>query len=770
MKYPKQPSGIDKDRRAVAPYNFVPLPEKIITLRLQDLPDHNIYENEPPENALKSSDPKKVTGRYSGYWDCELTTESPIYIRAGRQPSENRDASPSEFFYLFDKEQPIIPGSTLRGMLRNLVEIVSYSKLSWVSDKELVYRAVGDITSHGQKYRDRLMRDDGNKYYTPLIQAGYMRKNKNNDEWTIQPAKAIDGTTYAHIPKRKLDNLCIDMCESKKEIYIQTSSYQYQPVKGGFIHVRYARVTKASVSPEKGLRKAVLACSGTIASKRTEVVVYEEDNTKRPLDLSDDIIIAYKDQLDQCPEQQNVILNASTASKKTDEEKEKYRKNGVLQEGYPVLYIYDDIKDKVIFFGHCRMFRLPYLQGPVSLVPRELREPQDIDLSEAIFGYTKEKDMPEGKARAYAGRVFISDAILEPNQTSLWLSPKKPIIPKILASPKPTCFQHYLVQTKPNKIQIGKYKDGAPKFTTHLSDYDANSPGETVIRGNKFYWHKGNITLEELKLKSEKPLGKSEIQPLRSGVKFKFKIHFENLSPIELGSLQWILDVAADENYRLKVGMGKPLGMGAIKIESSLKLIRRKTRYQKLFQDDGWAENVYENKKISQDLKAIFERFILKELGNTTARRLRELNRIQEFLTMLTWPGPDKESTRYMEIERPSPHAKKGKFNEYRERPVLPTPLEVYGHNANDVKEDVKISDHQIPEGFKTGEVIEFGLGPNKSFGFIKYTDEGKDDRIFVHKSRLDKSITTLQKGQSVIFRIGHGMQGPQAIDVKINE
>lgn len=42
---------------------------------------------------------------------------------------------------------------------------------------------------------------------------------------------------------------------------------------------------------------------------------------------------------------------------------------------------------------------------------------------------------------------------------------------------------------------------------------------------------------------------------------------------------------------------------------------------------------------------------------------------------MLSWPGPNPEQTRYMEIERLDPRAKRGKSNEYRNRPVLPDPL-----------------------------------------------------------------------------------------------
>jgi hypothetical protein len=66
------------------------------------------------------------------------------------------------------------------------------------------------------------------------------------------------------------------------------------------------------------------------------------------------------------------------------------------------------------------MMRLPYLHTPIDFVPEDLRREEDLDLAEAIFGYTKSRG--EGKARAYASRVFVGDALLEPGQSNIWWS------------------------------------------------------------------------------------------------------------------------------------------------------------------------------------------------------------------------------------------------------------------------------------------------------------------------------------------------------------
>lgn len=749
MALPQQPHNIEPDRRALAPYNFVPLPERVVKLSADDLPDQGVYNKD----------------RLSGYLDCELTTASPLYVRAGissqsyQLGKETKDQP--EFFYVRNANEPVIPGSTLRGMLRNLVEIASYSKVSAVSDSRLVYRAVGDITSHGQSYRDRLMRDDGEKHYTPLMHGGYMVRTKTND-WKIQPAQSIGGTTFARIriDERLFSQLRkVQGCQTAFEIFIETGPYDYVPVKGGFLHIKTARVLRENASPTKGLRPATLAQSGWMFSKKTEAVIYEPDDKANLLDLTDDQIDAYHEQLSK-------------------EAKKLLGDHGVLVHGHPVFYVLDE-KGRVFFFGHCRMLRLPYPRSPFDCVPESLRKNEEMDMAEAIFGFTKRFD--SGQTHAYAGRVSISDARLMPDQNDLWLAPNKTVIPRILSGPKPTTFQHYLVQTKPNKIQVGRTRNGRPQFEIRLSDYASPSPGETVIRGHKLYWHKNSVALRDIQetgqIKADADTQHTQMQPLRPGVKFRFKVRFENLSETELGALLWVFQLGSDERYRLKLGMGKPLGMGAVKVNAKLNLINRPGRYAKLFGSDKWHEGTREDEVQRRDALAAFQRLVLEKLEEKVARQLVELDRIKALLHMLSWPGPDPALTRYMEIERPDPSAKRGKRNEYDGRPVLPTTEQIL-HKGDSIPEPSQtrsasqLSLAKDPSGeLAHGTIKEFGLGPRQSYGFIQV--QGEDQDVFVHMNQLsaklrqewDKKKTL--KGERVVFTIGPGMKGPEARNVK---
>ncbi len=817
MAFPKQPIRIDPDRQALAPYNFVELPERIVALiegsMLPSVPEEK--KGMSPEERAAWLRAKEKTlndraeavtaqlpdqniyhaNRHSGWIHCQLTSESPVYVRAPRTPEEARKRIQSKdlhaFFYEWDKGEPVIPGSTLRGMLRSLIEIASFGKVSDVHSRRLIYRAIGDTTTHGEKYREQLMRletgkQSGNeKYYTPLMLGGYMRRH--NSDWYIQPAQERDGTTFARI---RLDDKFfgrlarVPNCNNARKVYIRVGPYDFQPVRGGFLRIRAARVLDSSEKPESGLFEATLAQSGYMFSKRSEAVIYPPDpNASKPdgwYKLEDDQIDDYRNQIS--PEQERLL-----------------GRGGVLLEGQPVFYTLSKDGKKVDFFGHCRMLRMPYPQSPRDFVPAVLRRDIDIDLAEAIFGYTKKlpTDKHCNKERRYAGRVRICSARLVQGQDNFWLSPNRPFTPLILGTPKPTTFQHYLVQPQPNAIKVGQTRDGRPKFEVRLEDYAAITPARTVTRGHKLYWHKGEVKQSDIELRERgKENVATQINPVRAGLQFEFRIQFENLSDVELGALLWVLQIGSQDSYRLKLGMGKSLGMGAMKANPTLHLLDREARYCKLFEEeekvqengekdkevkDTWESGIKKDevsRQVEQNAIRAFEQFVIERI-QPGAERLADLERIKQLLVMLQWPGPEPSITRYLEIERYDPSSRRGKRNEYDGRPVLPHPLTLKQ------REPVKPSpENQTPKPIEiprqanksepdekltlTGRVVRWGLGPKRDNGFIKPDDGGKE--VFVHASTLLSEISSLQKGDRVEYKLRGKEFGLEAVVMRILE
>lgn len=354
---------------------------------------------------------------------------------------------------------------------------------------------------------------------------------------------------------------------------------------------------------------------------------------------------------------------------------------GCLGDGKPVFYIPDS---QIRYFGHDPNFRIPALlkgakraSTPRDFVPASVRKHELPDLAEAIFGWVAEKDEEGPKEEARAGRVFFEDARFSAAKHGIWYNNGQAITPKILSTPRPTTFQHYLVQNAA--------ADHDPDNKQKIAHFGTN-PAETEIRGYKHYWHRGSDPDIEFSESDPQKAEKRKTQltrmiPLKSGVQFKGRIHFENLRAEELGALLWVLNLPHNENvvYRHKLGMGKPLGMGAVAISAELHLSNREARYSRLFDADFWHVPSSES---DEDFKTTFENYILAHLENKPAS-LSQVDRIQQMLTMLAWRGdlPDgtqgavwQDWTEYMQIEHPQ------RLNEYVERPVLPTPKGVLVH------------------------------------------------------------------------------------------
>ncbi len=646
-----------RNREAVAPYNFVPLPDKP-RLAKEALDHDRFYRN--------TEDGGQV---YSGQFNCELTTETPCYIRgpvsSADFKADKEGKGKSDFFSIDGGKNPRIPGSSLRGLFRELTEIVSSSRIAGVSRHKLVYRAV-DTTALGVQYRKRIMDEPTKNFFVPKVKAGYVRQW--HGEWYIQPAREINGTTWCRLSHRSMPSGMAPwppteikerfhvanevQSRNAKTIYVQAGNNEYQEVRGGFLSIKFARAIRASEERGTGLMVAAMAESGKMMSKKSEAVIFEPDPTMlQPeqgwLPLKYDL-----------PNGEEVALDRDYREQISDQQRALLGPNGALQDMQPVFYLVEKAEphgpQRLIFFGHTFMLRLPYKYAPADHVDSALRAEgqDDIDMAEAIFGYSRIDSNRKNMARS--GRLSFSDGAYDGNLPDPF---EREIEPKVLSGPKQTTFQHYLQQSMPDDKE-------------RLLNYDDQAAS---IRGYKQYWHRGRISILDAEERDRKKLSHrtqyTSIKAVKTGAKFKFTIRFENLRSEELGALAWILRQAGDEAFRLKLGMGKPHGMGAIKVVSTLYVTDHTARYQSLFDSGGgWNMGITTGKEeISAACTAAFERWAGADPGT-----LATTPRIAELLTLLRWPGPSSERTRYMEIEHYDSNGRRE--NEFRTRPVLPAP------------------------------------------------------------------------------------------------
>jgi CRISPR-associated protein (TIGR03986 family) len=670
--------------QAWAPYNFVPMPDKPLYADLK--------HNDAQGNALAQRHDTYEANGHTGYFEVTLTTETPLFIRGmlteedvTNDPAENGVRTPktekeigeltrnNPNFFSIDGECPVIPGSSLRGMLRTLVEIVTNSKLHFVHDSTLVFRAIYYADALANTYRDIATDVQGDKAYTyptRRMYGGYLRRGDSPSGWVIQPAQMHHGESFALVNRKAVADRGIPEKPPYKTYPVgvrpPTSRHWHTGKQG--VQLEITEATSISREVNGDYVPATLLIASTVGalkgkgSNRTWYpVVYAEDPNAEPIPISqrvwDDFVL-------------DRDLKRGIANRRID------------SEGDVLFYLLDG-QGRLQFFGPTMFFRMPYANSIQQLAPPELRTRNSrTDYAEALFGYVSERDeRTEGKAATYAGRVSVTSAHVtgEPDTQGYY---DEQIVPRILASPKPTTFQHYLEQP-----DAAKGLNGDVAKLHHYGTHSAR------LRGRKLYWRQRIEGLKSVKDDDqETPLeGYPErnikprtqhtcMKPVRSQVEFKFRVYFENLTAAELGALSWALtfgEIAeapdnVNENqkdkplYRHQLGMAKPLGLGVVKLTPQLVLTPRTERYGRLFDDAGqWftaqrSATTEEQKTFVDAFKALTPDFDAQP-------------HIQELLALAQRQEPNAYFS-YMQIE--AQDASGGKDNQYDGRPVLPRPSE----------------------------------------------------------------------------------------------
>lgn len=88
-------------------------------------------------------DTEKTEREYTGKLVLEMETLSPVFVGSGFEKSENEILYKS-FIRFLDK--PVIPGSSIKGMLRTICQAVSYSCIDVGKRIKKIYR-INPITA-----------------------------------------------------------------------------------------------------------------------------------------------------------------------------------------------------------------------------------------------------------------------------------------------------------------------------------------------------------------------------------------------------------------------------------------------------------------------------------------------------------------------------------------------------------------------------------------------------------------------------------------------
>ena len=548
------------------PYNFVPLNDVVLHPPLYE------YVKGYTDNVGMQKGYKEfllADKKYSGYCEVDIENITPLYI-AGED---------KKFFS--DGKNLCIPGSSLRGCLKNIFKIITNGTMR--VDKENP-----DIT-------DKIL------YFRNL--AGKK----------VDPTKKLysDRFTYDKTYKDKDGNLKTKKASIAKAGFLVREGKQYY-------------ICRAELKVKKGDKWKVNRNAPRIEwnNEGADIFTGNMNNKKHYYQIKspvwkdkyiipDDILNGYRDDKNR-----NGLDLLKVDNRKKGTDREQFLK-GAEKFDYIVPCFYVEENGIVSHFGAGPYYRIPYRESIGDHVPRALKEEQ-IDFADAIFG----------NKECWSSRIFVEDCYLDNDKSVL----EKEDYAKILMGPNPTSFQFYL--------NTDEYKN--PQH------WDS----ETDIRGYKFYWHK---KMDWQGTKNDKNENMNNvIAPVKANNHFKGKICFENLDAIELGAFMYLFGIAEEEDICYKLGMGKSIGLGSIKLTGKF-YFRDDTYYKKLFATDkkGFAKCLIEVDK--QKFIDEFKSYIKNKLSaKSFVLYKQKIKDLKDILSTKYMMGLNSEKwnnmTRYMEL------------------------------------------------------------------------------------------------------------------------
>ena len=361
-----------------APYNFVPFTERQPFMRYTDV------------SELPAHD-KLCAELLTGEIHLTLTAETPVFVSDGQ---ENAD------FFRGANGNYMIPGSTIRGMVRENMQILGDGLVLKDEDLEdlmLTYREVAGV---GVKEKLR------KHYHEEVIDKcnpGYLVKE--NGEYII-----------VHVPERKV-----------KKLKYKDAQKQY-----GDGNDLIGCVKKVPCGTDQGM--GMLLCPGKSVQDKKDVYLFPPFDSQQEIELlsQEDILFYLKD----CEDRKNVA--------------KEYQNFWKLPEGgepKPVFYVR---YGEHIFFGMTKTPRVRYKKSLAAGLPsyqrthyRKMQQNNELplDYPHAILGFTHnfKDENKKSSNTSYRSRVSFGDFEMQSE-------PEKRVTYKtVLGEPKPSYFPSYTV-------------------------------------------------------------------------------------------------------------------------------------------------------------------------------------------------------------------------------------------------------------------------------------------------------------------------------------
>ena len=505
-------------------------------------------------------------GKFSGKIKCSLKNLTPLFIGGNEDKERTLVEEVEECHETKDGKECykvtkyMTPASTIKGELRNIIEVLTRSCIKNVEDERLIYRA-GAFKLKEKKF-------------------GIIKTLPNGKNDGI-----IEGADVIRIERE----LAISKVKSLKKIGGKNNTKDYE----GFyeIYVNKNKVNNYKANPESykydkkiDEEKDYEILIDRIAGCMEKSILWigtEFPRRKKgeKLPTYAKILVPNKKRYKFSAEEYNdlkILIEERNNSKKplyVDE----------IKKDDPIIFKVDR-NDRAINLVFSEIPRLRYKCSPLDLIPEKFKpciNKEKLCFACRVFGTigdnSKSKENnndSKNESFAISSRIFITDALSLDTRDEK----KEKELDRLrsLGEPHPTLLGFYL-----------KY-----------GDYDKRyDKGKYEIRGRKFYWHhtkkiEAGKNWENYRNSIETKNHdntNSKIYFLEPLQKFEFEIDFKDLTEKELGILLYSIEVEEGKSLH-KLGKAKAYGFGSCEIKIDKCLIETEKKYIFFDKNDSFKE------------------------------------------------------------------------------------------------------------------------------------------------------------------------------------
>lgn len=577
----------------INPYNFVPL--------AKDAPSRKSREEVTQE--LKGQE------LYTGKIQYSMETLSPLFIPntsndrilGVKGVDDKKDAyhKSYDFFSYHDLSndtdpnacyEPVLPGSEIRGMVRSVYEVLTNSCLSAVDEgavlskrtaehfeagvlmkkgdgyqlyaaKDYLYRAKGNKDFSVHNFEDSKLPRDGSHVYFSVDRksasgrppyakpfACNISSQKNSgmkDGYLIKGESGPEIIINENSNKKSKCFSCPDSTQKKCKANKETTKKK----KCYFLEKHCAHVFEIVDKDYKNKRNSGQKTG--IEPVRTMTKTEVEDVNRR----MDKLLVIYGNNREQ--------KGMYSEYRETWEE---FKENDESK-GIAVYYsIVTDANKSICYLSPACITREIYRNTLKDILDKYCTcgDADNVCAACRLFGIVNRKSKLQ-----IASRLRFSDAYVTGKKEKDTDYYDKPLTLPELSTPKLSSAEFYLQRPDDKNVLNWTYDYYVTLEADNSTTVKTYMPS---ISGRKFYWHSPQTVdwVRSMQTKIEKNERNKTVRPVSKGIAFQGEVYFDGITGEELDDLIRILNLSSLEEegkYALKLGSGKPFGLGSVSMK-----------------------------------------------------------------------------------------------------------------------------------------------------------------------------------------------------------